>query len=124
MKLDIFNPWRDLPVSWSGHTIQWQTSKKGNVFMTYLRDKESKAAVTSGHGRDKETSLERARANLNHIGLDGIKQAVTTGSPIHPSMAAEPDREVDWRDGANHRHRAQKRIVDRGFEDVAWGSTS
>lgn len=119
MKLNIFNQWRDLPLTWSGYKVQWQTVKKGNVYMTYLRDKETKSTITSGTGRDGDTSLERARKNLQHIGVEGIKQAVDTGSPIHPNLGdgSTPNKDIDWRDGSNHRYRAQTRIVGEGDEE-------
>ena len=111
MKLDMFNPWRDL-AEYSGLVMQYQTSKKGNIFATYIRDKASGKAITSGHGLDKIKSFENAKQNLAAIGIEGIQQAIKSGQPIHPSRVNQPAKEIDWRDGANHRHRAQRKIVD------------
>ena len=113
MKLDMFNPWRDL-AKYSGLVIQYQTAKKGNIFVTYLRDKDSGKAITTGHGLDKEKSFENAKQYLAAIGIDGITQAIQSGQPIHPSRVNQPAKEIDWRDGAHHRHRAQRKIVDGG----------
>lgn len=116
MKLDLFNPWRDL-VTWSGLTLQYQTSKKGNDFVTYIREKESKQPITFGLSRNsKEESAQRAEQNLKRIGIDGVKQAMSTGQMIRPSENINPPqeqrRDIDWRDGANHRYKAQRDIVD------------
>lgn len=113
MKLDIFNPWRDL-VTYSGITIQWQTAKKAaNIYVTYLRDKATQKPITLGNGRDKEASQVAAKENLQKIGLEGIQQAIETGQMVHPSRVEAPKKEIDWRDGSNHRYRAQRDIVDR-----------
>lgn len=109
MKLSLFNRWKDF-TQWSGHTLQYQTSKKGSNFITHIRDKESGSNITFGLGRDKETSLERAIANVRKIGIEGVKQAIETGNMVAADYAPER-KEVDWRDGVNHRHRAQKKIV-------------
>lgn len=113
MKLDIFNPWRDL-TTWSGITIQWQTSNKGNVFVTYLRDKDTKKPITLGNGRSKEASQADAKNNLNKIGPEGVKQAIESGQMVHPSRVEAPKKDIDWRDGSNHRYKAQRDIVDGG----------
>lgn len=113
MKLDIFNPWRDLTTV-GQNTIQYQTSKKGNIFVTYLRDKETKAPITLGNGRDKESSQQAAQINLNKIGANGVRQAIESGQMVHPSRGTDApvDRDIDWRDGSNHRYKAQRDIVD------------
>lgn len=114
MKLDFFNPWRDL-TTWSGITIQWQTAKKGDsVFITYLRDKDSKKPITLGNGRTAEDSQEAAKTNLKKIGPEGVKQAIESGQMVHPSRVDAPKKEIDWRDGSNHRYKAQRDIVDGG----------
>lgn len=115
MKLNIFNPWRDL-VTWSGLTLQYQTSKKGNDFVTYIREKDSKQPITFGLSRNsKEESLQRADHNLKRINIEGVKKAMETGQMIRPNetVAAPQERnDIQWRDGANHRYRAQRDIVD------------
>lgn len=114
MKLDIFNPWRDL-VTWSGLTLQYQTSRKGDSWTTYVREKESKQPITFGLSRtSKEESVQRAEQALKRIGIDGVKRAMATGQMVRPTDTA-PQRErenIDWRDGANHRYKAQRDIVD------------
>lgn len=113
MKLDIFNPWRELTTV-GQNVIQYQTSKKGSIFVTYLRDKESKAPITLGNGRDKEASQQAALSNLNRIGANGVRQAIETGQMVHPGRGTEipQDKQIDWRDGIGHSHRAQRDIVD------------
>lgn len=119
MKLDLFNPWRDL-VTWSGITLQYQTSKRGKDFVTYIREKETKAPITFGQSRNsKEESVQRASDALKAINIDGVKQAMETGQMIRPSESnihnTNPNqKDIDWRDGANHRYRAQREIVDKG----------
>jgi hypothetical protein len=114
MKLNIFNPWRDFSTV-GQTTIQYQTSKKGSVYVTYLRDKETHAPITLGNGRDKESSLKAAQVNLNKIGAEGVRKAIETGQMIMPSFDKPQEKDIDWRDGANHRYRAQTKIVDRDF---------
>ena len=115
MRLDIFNPWRDL-TTWSGLTLQYQTSKRGDTWGTYIREKDSKQPITFGISRNsKEESLKRAEQNLKRIGIEGVQKAMTTGQMIRPneSIPQSPERkDVDWRDGSNHRYRAQRDIVD------------
>ncbi len=110
MKLDFFNPWRDL-VKWSNIALQYQTAKKGQIFVTYIRDKESGSPITLGNGRDKESSLEAAKANLKKIGIDGVKDAIASGQMVHPSRINAPEKSIDWRDGIGHSYRAQRDIV-------------
>lgn len=110
MKLDIFNPWRDL-TGLAGRTIQWRTDKKGNVFTTYLRDKETQQLITTGFGTSKESSQQNAQNNLSRIGVEGVLQAIKTGQPVHQSRVEAPKKDIDWRDGANHRYRAQRDLV-------------
>lgn len=118
MRLDLFNPWRDL-TTWSGLTLQYQTSKRGNNFVTYIRDKESKQAITFGLScTSKEESLQRADQSLKRIGIEGVQKAIATGQMIRPNEAIpqqpqqEPRKDIEWRDGANHRFKAQRDIVD------------
>ncbi len=115
MRLDLFNPWRDL-TTWSGLTLQYQTSKKGNDYVTYIREKESKQPITFGLSRtSKEESLQRADQNLKRIGLEGVQKAMATGQMIRPSEnlgQQAPQKDIDWRDGVNHRYKAQRDIVD------------
>lgn len=114
MRLNIFNRWEDL-TKWSEFVIQYQTSKKGESFITYIRDKNSGALITSGVSRNsREESLDRATKILKNAGVEGVRDAVTSGSPINPSKnySGREERDtVDWRDGTNHRYRAQKKIV-------------
>lgn len=117
MKLDFFNPWKDL-TKWSGRVLQYQTQKKGSNFMTYVRDKESKTNVTYGLGKDKESSVERAVANLRKIGIEGVERAISTGQMVAADYKPEEKRDIDWRDGVGHRYRAQKKIVGEHVETL------
>lgn len=110
MKLDMFNPWRDL-TTWSGITLQYQTSKRSGNFLTYIRDKDTKKVVTYGISRNsKEEAVAKAREYLSKIGIEGVQRAITTGQMVLPSQAA-PEKDIEWRDGANHSHRAQKNMM-------------
>ena len=113
MNLSMFNPWKDL-TTWSGLTLQYQTSKKGDTFTTYIREKESKKPITWGLSRSsKEESEERAATAVKQIGIDGVKRALELGQMVRPSSVAIPNapKEVQWRDGVNHRSRAHERMV-------------
>lgn len=110
MKLSLFNRWKDF-TTWSGHTLQYQTSKKATNYTTYIRDKESGANIIFGVGPDKETSLQRAIANVRKIGIEGVKRAISTGQMQVADHTPKERKDVEWRDGINHRHRAQKKIV-------------
>ncbi|QDJ96299.1 hypothetical protein Xoosp13_112 [Xanthomonas phage Xoo-sp13] len=115
MKLDLFNKWRDI-TKWDGLTLQSQSVRKGDVYATYIRDKDSKANITFAISREsKEQSLERAIAKLRQIGTDGVRKAIQTGQMVLPrdELAPANEKDVQWRDGANHSHRAQRDIVDR-----------
>lgn len=116
MRLELFNPWRDL-TTWSGLTLQYQTSKKGDTFVTYIREKKSKQPITFGLSRNsKEESLQRADQNLKRIGIEGVQKAMATGQMIRPNetlpQQQEPRKDIEWRDGINHRFKAQRDIVD------------
>ena len=110
MKLALFNRWKDF-TTWSGHTLQYQTSKKATNYITYIRDKESGANIIFGVAPDKETSLQRAIANVRKIGVEGVKRAISTGQMQVADHTPKEPKDVEWRDGINHRHRAQKKIV-------------
>lgn len=112
MNLNLFNPWRDL-TKWSGLTLQYQTSKKGDTFTTYIRDKASEAPITFGISRtSKEESQQRATDALKKIGIEGVQRAIETGQMVRPQDAQKaPQKEIDWRDGIGHSHRAQRELV-------------
>lgn len=116
MKLDLFNKWRDI-TKWDGLTLQYQTVKKGDGYMTYVREKDSKASITFAFSAgSKEQALERAIAKLRQIGTDGVRKAMQTGQMVVPRdevAPAQAPKDVQWRDGSNHSHRAQRDIVDR-----------
>lgn len=111
MNLNIFNPWRDL-VKWSGLTLQYQTSKKGDTFTTYIREKESQQPITFGVSRtSKEESQQRASDALKRIGMEGVQRAIETGQMIRPTDSQPaPQKDIQWRDGVNHRYGAEKRL--------------
>ena len=113
MNLNLFNPWRDL-TKWSGLTLQYQTSKKGDTFTTYIREKESQQPITFGISRtSKEESQQRASDALKQIGIEGVQKAIETGQMVRPPSAVAPQapqKEIQWRDGVNHRYGAEKRL--------------
>ncbi len=114
MKLSLFNSWRDL-TTWSGHTLQYQTSKKGDTWSTYIRDKETNAPITFGISRvSKDESQDRATNALKTIGIDGVEKAIATGQMVRPpsnEIAPKEPRNIEWRDGVNHSHKAHNRLV-------------
>lgn len=119
MRLNIFNLWRDLG-NYFGRTLQYQTSKvKGSnkLFVTFVKDAKSNATVAKAYGMSKEASREAVLKLLKSVGAEAVWNAIQTGEPIVQSRKpAEPKKDIEWRDGINHRHRAQKRIVGEGEE--------
>ena len=119
MKLNIFNRWEPLG-TYAGRQLVYQTAKESgkNVFATYIKDAKSGNIVTKGFGLTKESSLSTTVALLKKIGGEAIYQAIETGQPVlAPAKAPEPQKDIEWRDGANHSHRAQKRIVGEAKEE-------
>jgi len=119
MKLNIFNPWRDFG-NYFGRTLQYQTSKvKGSskLHVTFIKDAKSNATVAKAYGLTDEASREAATRLLKSVGTEAVWNAIQSGEPIVQSQAQqapEPKKDIEWRDGINHRHRAQKRIVGEG----------
>lgn len=118
MRLDIFNRWTSLGKIF-GKDLEYQTSKMKNkdLFITYIRDKQTKNTVTRYYGKTKEQSLQATTNFLKKIGGDAVWEAIESGEPVTRLPEQEPERKIDWRDGANHRYRAQKRIVGEKVED-------
>lgn len=121
MRLNIFNPWRDLG-TYFGRTLQYQTSKvKGasKLFVTFVRDAKSNTTIAKAYGATGEASREAVLKLLKSVGAEAVWDAIQSGKPIVQSQAQKPDKkDIDWRDGANHRYRAQKRIVGEWEEIV------
>lgn len=119
MRLNVFNLWRDLG-NYFGRTLQYQTSKvKGSnkLFVTFVKDAKSNATVAKAYGMSKEASREAVLKLLKSVGAEAVWNAIQTGEPIVQSRKpAEPKKDIDWRDGINHRYRAQKRVVGEGEE--------
>lgn len=123
MKLNIFNPWRDFG-KYFGRTLQFQTSKvKGStkLHLTFIRDEKSKATIAKAYGTSPEASQKAVAGLLQSAGNDAVWNAIQTGEPIVQSQTQapaqnEPKKDIHWRDGINHRYRAQKRIVGEGEE--------
>jgi hypothetical protein len=121
MKLQMFNSWKDL-VAFSGRTLQYQTTKAsaGNAFVTHIRDEKSKNVVVRAYGTTPDSSRENAVRMMKSAGSDALWNAIQTGETILQSPQKQPEEQkhIDWRDGSNHRYRAQKRIVGEGKEDM------
>ncbi|MDG6934883.1 MAG: hypothetical protein JRN68_09320 [Nitrososphaerota archaeon] len=121
MRLNVFNLWRDLG-NYFGRTLQYQTSKvKGSnkLFVTFVKDAKSNATVAKAYGMTNEASREAALKLLKSVGAEAVWNAIQSGKPIVQSETqkpTEPKKDIEWRDGINHRYRAQKRIVGEGEE--------
>lgn len=122
MKLNIFNPWRELG-NYFGRSLQYQTSKvKGSnkLFVTFIKDAKSNATVAKAYGMSDEASRDAVVKLLKSVGAEAVWNAIQSGEPIVQSQAQQapqqPQKDIDWRDGVNHRYRAQKRIVGEGEE--------
>lgn len=118
MKLGLFNRWKPLGTMY-GLELEYQTSPVkggGNVFATYIKDKKSGATVTRSYGRDKDAALQNTLALLKRIGPEAIHQAVESGQPVLVAPKEEEKQNIDWRDGANHSYRAQRKIVGEAEE--------
>lgn len=120
MKLNIFNSWKPLGTFLS-KPLEYQTSKldssSGRVFAVYVRDAKSKNLIVKLVVNDQKAAPEAAQKALSRIGGEAVWQAIKTGEPVsyNPSQPLpkqeDPDKKIEWRDGTNHRYRAQKRIV-------------
>lgn len=113
MKLNIFNTWKKLGAL-AGKTLEYQTTqiKGSSSYVTHIRDAASEKLITKGYGLDKEKSQKAAYDNLKKIGVEGLLNAIETGEIQMPTQIAPRDeKKIDWRDGAGHSYKAQKRIV-------------
>jgi putative protein kinase ArgK-like GTPase of G3E family len=115
MKLQDFNNWQSIGKHF-GRDIEYQTVKQSdNVYKTFLRDKASRATIARAHGRTPESSQQYALKTIQDAGADAVWHAIEKNEPIlQGTVKSEPKRELqnsDWIDGANHRHRAQRKIV-------------
>lgn len=121
MKLNIFNPWKNLGAL-AGKTLQYQTSKVkgGSSYVTYIRDRESEQLITKGYGLDDDKSQKAAYDNLKRIGVEGLLKAIETKEPVMPTtfggQGQDPDKKIEWRDGIGHSYKAQKRIVGEALD--------
>lgn len=118
MRLNIFNKWNNLGRIY-GKDLEYHTSrmKDKDLFITYIRDKDTKNVVTRYYGQTKDSSLKATIDFLKKIGAEATWEAIESGEPITRLPDTKPERKVDWRDGVNHRYRAQKRIVGEKVED-------
>lgn len=114
----MFNRWKSLGRIFAKE-LEYQTSKlrDKDLFVTYIRDKQTKNTVTRYYGKTKDQSLQATIRFLQKIGGDAVWDAIRTGEPVTRLPMQEPERKIDWRDGANHRYRAQKRIVGEKIEE-------
>lgn len=122
MKLNIFNSWKPLGTFFS-KPLEYQTSRldsaSGRIFAVYVRDAKSRNLVVKLIVNDLNAAPEAAQRALKRIGAEAVWKAIETGEPVayNPAQAQivpkqeDPDKKIDWRDGSNHRYRAQKRIV-------------
>lgn len=121
MKLNIFNSWKNLGRMF-GKDLEFQTSKvpDRDLFVTYIRDKKSGNTVTRAYGKTKEASFDATVRQLKTFDGDEIWGAIESGEPLLAPNRSE-NRKVDWRDGINHRYKAQKRIVGEKVEEEKSG---
>lgn len=110
MRLNIFNSWKDF-AKWSGHVLQYQSTRRGDNFITYIRDRDTEQPITYGLGRTKEDSVNSAIRNIKKINVDGVKQAIQQKRIIAADHIDDVKHDIQWRDGAYHSHKAQKKIV-------------
>lgn len=121
MKLNIFNSWKPLGTFFS-KPLEYQTSKldssSGRVFAVYVRDAKSKNLIVKLVVNDQKAAPEVAQRALNRIGGEAVWKSIETGEPVSYNPSAQivpktedPEKKIEWRDGTNHRYRAQKRIV-------------
>lgn len=124
MKLNIFNSWKSLGKMY-GKELEFQTSRvpDKDLFVTYIRDKKSGNTVTRAYGKTREASLEATIRQLKTHDGDTVWNAIETGEPILAAAMPNktPEKKVEWRDGVNHRHKAQKRIVGEKVEEDTKG---
>lgn len=116
MKLNIFNSWKDMGVV-AGRVFKRQTFNVGgkNLFTTLIKDVKTDTVIGKAQGITKEKSIEAASRLLKNSGGEAIWAAVENKELLRPSTLhstpTAPSKTVEWRDGPNHRYRAQKKIV-------------
>lgn len=124
MKLNIFNSWKPLGTHF-GKTLEFQTAKAGtgNAYVVYVRDAKTKRLITRAITPDPKSAPDYAQKIVARIGGEAVWQAIETGEPVtyNPSQSMqkqEPeDKKIEWRDGTNHRYRAQRKIVGEQKEE-------
>lgn len=127
--LDLFNGWK--PISaFDRFSLEMKTDKinnDGNIYVTVIRDKNSKIPVLKSRSTSEQSSINSALKALRLAGKPQIYKAIETKVPIDAqrlyteiekerSEKEEKSKKIQWRDGANHRHRAQMKIVGESLE--------
>ena len=124
MKLTMFNSWNNIG-NFYGVKAEYQTFKPKNssLYYTYIRSAVDNVIFIKAYAKDANTSLQRAVDLLKKSGEQKIKNAIYTGraivnsgdSPIQNNYnnvsPGNLKTKIDWRDGSNHRYRAQRKIV-------------
>lgn len=121
MKLNIFNRWKAFDKPIFGRPMLYQVSKAsdtGSTFAAYIKDQKTDRVVARGFGRDGENALKAVLNILKTNGGEAVYKAIEDNKPLLASpQQREPEKQIDWRDGSNHRYRAQRRIVGEQKED-------
>lgn len=113
MKLSLFNQWKPLKTHYRREFV-YQTSKGTTAFVTMVKDVETNHVIAKVVTKDKESGITAATTLLNNTQPDDLQYALQNKELVQPARAKPPQKNIEWRDGANHSYKAQKKIVGEG----------
>ena len=112
MKLSFFNQWKPLKTHYKREFV-FQTSKGASAFVTMVKDVETDHVVARVFTKDKESGVSAATNLINSTDAGDLQYALQHKEVLQPKKAPE-QKNIEWRDGVNHAHRAQRKIVGEG----------
>ena len=112
MKLALFNPWKPLKTNYR-REFEYQTSKGSTAFVTQVKDVETNHVIVRVFTKDKESGVQSAINLLNNTDPAHLQYALQHKELIQAQPKPE-QKNIEWRDGINHSHKAQRRIVGEG----------
>lgn len=115
MKLNIFNSWKPLQTH-HRRKLVYQTGKANAAFITVVKDAQTDKVIAKVYTTNKDTGVAQAQQLLNNTPIEQLQIAIESGNLITAPRREAPPK-IDWRDGANHSYRAQKRIVGEAKDD-------
>ena len=78
-----------------------------------VKDVETDHVVARVFTKDKESGVSAATNLINSTDAGDLQYALQHKEVLQPKKAPE-QKNIEWRDGVNHAHRAQRKIVGEG----------